>query len=291
MLLLRKPLRIGTRGSKLALKQTEIVASILRSKGLFTETVIIKTSGDRFANKPLYTAGGKGLFVREIEEQLLAGSIEIAVHSLKDMSVFEDSRFSFFTLKRDYPEDTIIYREGKIINRNTVIGTSSLRRQAEVLRTFGEVTFTPIRGNLDTRIKKLKNGEADALVVSKAGLMRLNLYNSATMEDLNIVPAASQGVIAVECLSSKAELIELLKDIEDKETRLCTDMERKFVRELNANCNYPIGAHCSFSGELFTMKVMYGFPEDLSKTVHHKHEGHNPEKVCQECIEHIRRSL
>ncbi|WP_022671165.1 hydroxymethylbilane synthase [Hippea alviniae] len=266
MFLLRT-LRIGTRSSKLALWQAEFVAEKLKKLGFKTEIVPIKTEGDRI-KKPLYQFGGKGLFVKEIEKILLDKRVDIAVHSLKDMSVFEDEPFDFVVLERDYHQDTFVSFKGNLLElEKPKIGTTSLRRRAEILRIKPDAEFVDLRGNLDTRLSKLKDGEVDGIVVSKSGLMRLDLYDETCMYDLEVItPAAGQGVVAIEFLRD-FEFKEQIESLEDKKTRLCIDAERTFVRELNASCNYPIGAHAYFENEEFCMRVMYGFVDDLKKVI------------------------
>ena len=268
MLFFRKQIRIGTRASKLALWQANFVREKLEEIGFECEIVPIKTQGDK-TDKPLYEFGGKGLFVKELEKALIEKKIDIAVHSLKDMSVYESGQFGFVVLKRDYYEDTFVSYRGNLLElkAGSKIGTTSLRRKAEILRVKPDVEFVDLRGNLDTRLKKLRDGVVDGIVVSKSGLMRLGVYDESIMYDLKfMIPAAGQGVIALE-FSEELEFKDKLKSLEDENTKVCVDAERTFVRQLNASCNYPIGARAYFKQGDFCMQVMYGCVGDLRKVI------------------------
>ncbi len=292
MLFFGKQLRIGTRGSKLALWQARFVQDKLRQFDIDSEIVAIKTEGDRI-DKPLYSFGGKGLFVKALEEALLEDKIDIAVHSLKDMSVFMDARFDFVVLKRDDWRDVLVSNKGPLFELppGSRIGTTSLRRRSELYRLRDDLEFVDLRGNLDTRLKKLKAGQIDAIVVSKAGLLRLNLYDETCMYGLDgVVPSAGQGVIAVEFLKSVG-LYEFVDKLEDRKTRLCIDAERSFVAQLNASCNYPIGAHAYFVGGRFCMDVMYGFEDDITKQLRCSFCSSSMVEVLAHCVNEIRKGL
>ena len=280
MFLFGKQLKIGTRGSKLAIWQADFVKNKLENIGFKCAIKTIKTQGDKI-DKPLYEFGGKGLFVKEIEKALLDGSVDIAIHSLKDMSVFEDDKFDFIVLKRDNWQDTFVSRKGNVfeIKENAKIGTTSLRRRAELYRLRNDFEFVDLRGNLDTRLAKLDRGEIDAIVVSKSGLERLGFYDNRYMHDLeSVVPSAGQGVICIQFLKD-SDYKERIKKIEDKTTKICIDSERSFVRQLNASCSYPIGAHAFFSNDnSFCMDVMYGFVDDITKSIRYS--------VCESSILH-----
>ncbi len=290
MFFLRTQLKLGTRSSKLALWQANFVKEKLEDLGFECTVVPIKTQGDK-TDKPLYEFGGKGLFVKELEQALLDKRIDVAVHSLKDMSVYEDERFEFIVLERDYWQDTFVSYKGNLLDLPTkaTIGTSSLRRRAEILRVKPDIEFVDFRGNLDTRLKKLRNGEVDGIVVSKSGLKRLGLYDESCMYDLEfVIPAAGQGVIALEFLGNSSYKDEF-KKLEDKKTRVCVDAERTFVRQLNASCNYPIGAFCFFDEDKFCMRVMYGFVDNLAKTIRYSVCDRSPIFVLSEIIKYVER--
>ena len=270
MLFLGKRIKIGTRGSKLALWQANLVKNKLRLFGINAEIVVIKTKGDLIKDKPLYSFGGKGLFIKEIENKLLQKEIDIAVHSLKDMSVFDNSAFEYVFLKRDTHKDVLISHKGNLFDlpKGTRIGTTSLRRRSEIYKKREDLKFVDLRGNLDTRLKKLEDGEVDAIVVSKAGLLRLGLFNEHYMYDLDIVSSAGQGVIAVEFLKD-FEFKEYMYAMEDRQTRDCAEAERAYVKALNASCNYPIGAYAHYKNGRFCMSVMYGFVNDIKRILHY----------------------
>jgi len=292
MLFLGKQLTIGSRSSKLALWQAEFVKSKLEELGFECSIVPVKTEGDRI-DKPLYQFGGKGLFVKELEKALVDRKIDVAVHSLKDVSVYESREFNFVVLKRDYFEDTLVSLKGNLleVEPGFRIGTTSLRRRAEILRVKPDVEFVDLRGNLDTRLKKLKEGVVDGIVVSKSGLVRLGIYDESYMFDLGfMVPAAGQGVIAVEFLKG-SEFEEKLKSLEDEKTRVCVDAERTFVRQLNASCNYPIGAHAHFDGDEFCMRVMYGCVSDLRRSIRYFRCSKSPLFVLSEVIGYVEEKL
>ncbi len=266
MFLFRKQLKIGTRGSKLALWQANFIKKKLADIGFDSDIVTIKTKGD-IIKKPLYEFGGKGLFIKEIETALLNKQIDIAVHSLKDMSVYDSYDFEFITLKRDDYRDVFVSYQGGLfeIKKGARIGTTSLRRRTQLYAIRDDFLFENLRGNLDTRLKKLKDGEVDAIVVSKSGLIRLGLYDKDYMYDIDsIIPSAGQGVIAIEFLKG-FEYKEKLRSLEDKTTRVCVDAERTFVKQLNASCSYPIGAHTYFVEKKCCMDVMYGYLDDIAK--------------------------
>ncbi len=291
MLLFGKQLKIGTRGSKLALWQADFVKDKLEGLGAECTIVPITTKGDT-TKAPLYDFGGKGLFVKEIEKALIDGEIDIAVHSLKDMSVFETERFGFIALKRDDWRDVFVSYQGGVfdIKKGAKIGTTSLRRRAELYRIRNDFEFVDLRGNLDTRLKKLERGEIDAIVVSKAGLLRLGVYDGSFMYDLDsVVPSAGQGVIAVEFLSDCPYKEEFQK-LEDEKTKICVQCERSFVAQLNASCNYPIGAHAFFVENKFCMDVMYGVEGDITKNTRFSFCSLSVLETLNRCIYEIERS-
>ncbi len=290
MLLLGKQLRIGTRASKLALWQANFAKKKLEQLGFECEIVPIKTEGDR-TDKPLYSLGGKGLFVKEIEKALLNKGIDVAVHSLKDMSVYDSDDFDFIVFERDFYQDTFVSFKGNLLELESgaKIGTTSLRRRAEILCVKRDVEFVDLRGNLDTRLKKLKKGVVDGIVVSKSGLVRLGLYDEGYMYDLEfMIPAAGQGVVAVEFLKD-FEFKEKIKELEDKKTRVCVDAERAFIRQMNASCNYPIGAHAYFDGNEFCMSVMYGCPKDLTRSIRYTSRDSSVMFVIADVMDYVER--
>jgi len=290
MFLFGKQLKIGTRASKLALWQANFAKEKLEQLGFKCDIVPIRTEGDK-TEKPLYNLGGKGLFVKEIERALINREIDIAVHSLKDMSVYDSGDFDFIVFERDFYQDTFVSFKGNLLEfgSGAKIGTTSLRRRAEILRVKSDVEFVDLRGNLDTRLKKLEKGIVDGIVVSKSGLVRLGLYDENYMYDLEfMIPAAGQGVIAVEFLKD-FEFGEKIKELEDKKTRVCVDAERVFVSRMNASCNYPIGAHAYFDSSEFCMSVMYGCPKDLTKAIRYTSRDSSVMFVIADVMDYVER--
>ena len=253
-------LRIGTRGSELALFQADAVAAQLRAKtGLACETVVIRTSGDKLADASLAQIGGKRLFVKEIEDALLDGEIDLAVHSSKDMPVIlpEGLRIAGVLPREDARDAVILPADGgqgmsvdDLVSRlgsAPRIGTSSVRRTAQLARLFPGASFLPIRGNLGTRLRKLDGGEYDALVLASAGLIRLQQHAriSASLPIAACVPAPGQGIIAVEVREQDAHVAAAVAAIDDARARAALDAERAVVVTLGGGWQMPIGAHAA----------------------------------------------
>lgn len=257
-------LRLGTRGSQLALYQANLTRTLLKSHaGVDAEIVVIKTSGDRLAEAKLSAVGGKRLFVKEIEDALLDGSIDLAVHSSKDMPVVQpDSLGIAAALEREDPLDAIVLRgedaptfrfvEDLVahLGESPRIGTSSVRRTAQLSRVFPGAQFLAIRGNLDTRLAKLDSGQFDALILAAAGLKRLGRGGriSATLPPDACVPAPGQGIIALEARESDTRARELAARINDWRAATELAAERAVVRRLGGGCQMPIGAHAIING-------------------------------------------
>ena len=262
-------LRIGTRGSQLALYQANTTAALLRERtGTATEIVIIKTSGDRLAEAALSEIGGKRLFVKEIEDALLAGSVDLAVHSSKDMpAVLPDGLDIAAVLPREDPRDAIVLPAGALTGPATLaavqarlgtaprIGTSSVRRIAQLTRLFPGARFLPIRGNLDTRLRKLDSGDFDAIVLAAAGLRRLGFDARITeaIGTADCVPAPGQGIIAIEIRSDDARTRALLAALDDAPATQALAAEREVVRALGGGCQMPIGAFATVDGGAMTL--------------------------------------
>ena len=243
---------IGTRGSKLALTQAEYVRMCLLEK--FPEHTfelkIIKTKGDVILDKPLNKIGDKGVFVREIEEQLLSGEIQIGVHSMKDMPSIPAEGLMFTKAwKREDNRDVLILREAGSVEKlpqGAVIGTGSARRALQLRKLRADIKVVGIRGNVDTRIRKMHEEKLDGIVLAAAGLKRLSMENVIT-EYLDIdrmVPAPAQGVLALEIKYGNKELEEMLNHLSDEETIFETEAERGFLKAMNADCHTPVGAAC-----------------------------------------------
>lgn len=252
-----RTLRLGTRGSELALFQARAVAAALAAKaGVHCDIVVIKTTGDRQAEAPLSQIGGKRLFVKEIEDALLAGDVDLAVHSSKDMPVvLPDGLAIAAVLPREDPRDAIVLPASasagsfdevvERLGREPRIGTSSVRRVAQLTRVFPGGQFLPVRGNLGTRLRKLDSGEYDALVLAAAGLRRLERHEriSALLPADACVPAPGQGIIAVEIRSADEDVRTLLARIDDSAAATALRAERAVVTRLGGGCQMPIGAY------------------------------------------------
>ena len=252
-------LRIGTRGSPLALVQARAVrARLAAAAGVAEdaiELVVIKTTGDMILDRSLADEGGKGLFTKEIEEALLDRRIDVAVHSTKDMpTVLPKGLVLAACLEREDPRDVFISRKVRSLAelpRGGSLGTASLRRQAIALRARRDLRVMPLRGNVETRLRKLDAGEVDAILLALAGLKRLGLADRATvvMSTEEFLPAVGQGALALECLSERAEVVEVLRALADRATTLATGAERALGRKLAGDCRTPLAGYGSWRGE------------------------------------------
>jgi hydroxymethylbilane synthase len=243
-------LRIGSRGSDLARWQSDHVAALLRDAvpGLAVEIIIISTTGDRVLDTPLAKIGGKGLFTKEIEEALLDGRCDLAVHSLKDLPTDLPEGLALgAVLSRTDPSDALISARGETFEAlppGARIGTSSLRRQAQLLHARPDLRVETLRGNVPTRLRKGTSGEFDAVVLARAGLERLGLLDAVTEVlpfDL-MLPAPGQGALGIEIRTTDGETARLLRGFEDPLTRAATDAERGFLHALGGGCQVPVGA-------------------------------------------------
>ncbi|MBC7556978.1 MAG: hydroxymethylbilane synthase, partial [Chryseobacterium sp.] len=241
---LMKSIRIGTRNSPLALWQADEVATKLHDKNIKTEIVPIISSGDKNLTQPLYTLGITGIFTKDLDIALLNDEIDIAVHSLKDVPTELPYGVKLISvLARDFPQDVLVRnsRSKNIDLKDLKIATSSLRRRAFWLKEFPNTEFTDIRGNVQTRLRKLEEGVADATLFSLAGIKRMNLVSDYEFLPF-MISSPSQGVVAVAGHEDKTEINEILKSIADENTEICTKIERDFLRTLEGGCTAPIGA-------------------------------------------------
>ena len=234
---------LGTRGSKLAVAQSSWVAREIEAvTGVPVELKIITTRGDVVLDKPLAEIGGKGLFTYELEQELLNSTIDFAVHSCKDLPTENPEGLDIVCYpKREDPRDALV---GQELRDGLVIGTGSARRQAQIQRLF-EGEFKGIRGNVDTRIRKMEEGQYDSVVLAMAGLNRIDIHRDDVFP-LSIhqcVPAPAQGALALQAKSDRAEVIELLKQIECSTTRVCVEGERHFLHLIGGGCHAALGAH------------------------------------------------
>ena len=244
-------LTIATRGSKLALWQAEWVKKRLENLGHEIELKIVTTTGDKILDKPLAEIGGKGLFIKEVEETLLKGEAQIAVHSLKDFpTVYDKDHFTLAAIPtREAVEDIFLSETFETLAElphNAVVGTSSIRRAMQLKAFREDLVITDLRGNVDTRIRKLKDGKYDAIILAHAGVKRLNLlkevkYYEVIDTDI-IIPAMGQGALGIETINDEA-VINAVKPLNDLRTKVEVTIERDFVDELNLGCHAPVGVN------------------------------------------------
>ena len=239
-------LRIGTRGSLLAKWQAESIRKrVFAAAGVEAEIVIIKTAGDRMQQAPLTQIGGKGIFIKELEEALLEESIDLAVHSVKDIPTDTPSRLMFPAVcRRDDVRDCLVGSTLASLRQGARVGTSSLRRQAQVLHIRPDLDFRDLRRNVDTRLRKVESGEYDAILLAKAGLDRLGVSQriSEILSPDVCMPAVGQGAIAVECRLKDTETADILAPLDDAETRTAIIAERALLAALQGGCQVPLGA-------------------------------------------------
>ncbi len=239
-------LRIGTRGSMLAKWQAESVRKkLFAASGMEAEIVIIKTSGDKMQQAPLTQIGGKGIFIKELEEALLEETIDLAVHSVKDVPTDIPSRLMFPAVcRRDDVRDCLVGSTLANLRHGARLGTSSLRRQAQLKHLRPDLDLRDLRGNVDTRLRKVESGEYEAVMVAKAGLDRLGLSQriSEVLSPEVCMPAVGQGAIAVECRLKDTEAGDLLAPLDDAETRTAIIAERALLAALQGGCQVPLGA-------------------------------------------------
>jgi hydroxymethylbilane synthase len=283
-------LRIGTRGSLLAKWQAEYVRKRLFSAaGVEAEIIVIKTSGDKFANAPLTQIGGKGIFVKELEDALMEESIDVAVHSVKDIPTEIHSRLSFpAVFRREDVRDCLISASGATLanlRQGARIGTGSLRRQSQLRHIRPDLDVRDLRGNVDTRLRKAQSGEYDAILLAKAGLDRLGWSDriTETFDPEVFLPAVGQGAIAAECRLSDSEAAEVLGTLDDAETRTAIIAERALLSALQGGCQVPLGAWartergefvleacvCSVDGAQYVRQRATGPPEQAAALGEH----------------------
>jgi len=259
-------LRIGTRGSALALAQARWTQQQLEhhSPGLRTELVIITTSGDRFVDRPLSAIGGKGLFVKEIEEAMLDRRIDCAVHSMKDLpGELAPGLIVAAVPPREDPRDLAITRGPALaaLPKGARLGTSSLRRMALMRALHPQFDIVPLRGNVDTRLRKLDSGDLDAIVLAAAGLRRLGITRDAAqpLDPLEFVPAIGQGALAIE--ARRDDVPPAVAAMNDAPTRITTDAERAFLLRVGGSCHTPLAAHGTLSGTQLHLRAVIASPD------------------------------
>ncbi|MCL2102659.1 MAG: hydroxymethylbilane synthase [Syntrophorhabdaceae bacterium] len=261
-------IRLGSRASKLALWQAEYVKKELeRTASLPVEIVKIRTTGDMILDTLLSSAGGKGLFVKEIEEALFSGKVDIAVHSMKDVPVdLPDGLGIVCVMKREDPRDVFLSARYELLEelpRGARVGTSSLRRQAQLLAARPDIEVVGLRGNVDTRIRKMEEGEYDAVILAAAGVRRLG-WEDKIRQYLPVehsVPAAGQGALGIEARLDDKSAAEMVAFLDDMETRLAVCAERKMIECMEGGCRAPVAAHAVISEGKILLTGMAGRPD------------------------------
>jgi hydroxymethylbilane synthase len=267
-------LRLGTRGSQLALAQSSMVARQIEraNPGLAVELVILKTTGDRVQDKPLHEIGGKGLFTKELEVALLEERVDLAVHSMKDvpvtMPLVEQSGLTIACVPaREDVRDVLLVRDPSITLSGTIrVGTTSLRRRCQVLERAPDAQVLNLRGNIDTRIRKLRDGEFDAVLLAMAGLKRAGLFDPSFMRPIDcdeLLPAAGQGALAVQCRLADERVRDAVAPLHDPSASQSVQIEREFVLAMNGDCRSPLAAWCRREGDDWVLSVAVGAADGL----------------------------
>jgi hydroxymethylbilane synthase len=277
-------LRIGSRGSQLALWQANHVASLLRSKGHTIEIEVIKTTGDKITDVALAKVGTKGMFTKEIEEALAAKRVHLAVHSLKDVPTELAPEFELAAImKREDPRDAFISVKFSTLEElpcGARVGTSSLRRQCQLKELRPDLEILPVRGNVDTRLRKLESGEYDAIILAAAGVQRLGLdqyVRSGISADV-MCPAVGQGALAIEIRRDDAQTRALLAFLNDADTRIAVECERALLGSLGGGCQVPIGAYAEKHNRGLRLRAIVGRP-DGTLILREQADGDNAEKL------------
>ena len=258
-----KKIIIGARGSKLSLAYVSKVKRLIleSSKDIDIHIKTIKTSGDIHGDMKLSEIGGKNLFCKEIEENLIKNEIDIAVHSLKDMESIEHKDLTIGAfIKRNDPRDILIsnkIKNLKELNQEVIIGSSSRRRELQLKKLNKNISVINMRGNIDTRIKKVEESKLDAIILAAAGVKSLNLENkiSITFETSEILPAVGQGIIAVQCKKEDKLILDIIKKINDNETSLCAKAERQMLKTIGGNCETAVGGLAEIQNDNLKLKA------------------------------------
>lgn len=298
MVALMKKIRIGTRGSPLALAQTHEVCRALERHHPqiknYIDVISLKTTGDTIVDRSLTDVGGKSLFTKEIEEALLKEVIDIAVHSMKDMTAESPPGLIVpAMLEREDPRDALVTYQNQSLHdlpQGSLFGTSSLRRQAFVLSKYPHFQVVSLRGNVQTRLQKVETGDVHVTLLAVAGLKRLGLLEKATeillLEDF--IPAVGQGAIGLQCREQDKGMLELLSPLNHYPTFQTVSAERAFMKALNGSCRTPLAAYGSFRGETLLLKGMVSDPQGQHMYII-SHEGISlePEKIGQEAAQRL----
>lgn len=262
----KKKYIVASRPSQLAYTQTQQTVALLQAKNPDCEFEILKisTHGDRVTDKPLTSFGGTGLFVKELENALIDGIADFAVHSLKDVPSIQPEELTLASFpKRNDPRDVLLIKNGLTIadlEKNCTVGTGSPRRIVQIAKLKPTAIFKDLRGNIDTRLKKLEDGEYDAIVLAAAGLKRLGktINPEAYLSAEICIPAIGQGALAIECRKDDEEIIKILRSINDLETETAILSERSFMKTIGGGCKFPLGAYATIENGIVHLSVMLG---------------------------------
>lgn len=283
-------LRIGSRGSQLALWQANHVSGLLRAEGHTIEIQIIKTTGDKITEVALSQVGTKGMFTKEIEEALAAGQVDLAVHSLKDVPTELQPEFTLAAvMKREDPRDAFVsirFHKLEELPRGARVGTSSLRRQCQLKALRPDVEVVSLRGNVDTRLRKLESGDYDAIILASAGVHRLGLtqHVRSLIAPEQMCPAAGQGALGIEARRDDQKMQEALSFLDDADARAATACERVLLLGLGGGCQVPIGAFAERKDSKLALTAIVGRP-DGRELLRERAEGGDPERLGRETAE------
>lgn len=303
-----KTLRLGTRGSLLARTQSQLIATELENhhSGLQVELVIIKTSGDLITDKPLHDVGGKGLFTKELEQALLAGEVDFAVHSYKDvpvtMPLVDGAELIIAaTPEREDARDVLALRQfpqGQTpaslldLPKDFRIGTGSLRRRCQILLHRPDLQVEPIRGNIDTRLRKLDEGQYDAIILAAAGLHRTKLFDSSRMillDPAEMLPSPGQGALALQCRVQDEQTRQYLAALHQPDVDLCVKAERALIAKLGGDCHSPIAALATVKEDHLYLRAVVGTREGGLPVIRAEVTGHrgNVDGLTNDCWERL----
>ena len=277
-------LRIGSRGSQLALWQANHISALLRGQGHTVGLEIIKTTGDKITDVALAKVGTKGMFTKEIEEALAAGRVDLAVHSLKDLPTEVPPGFELAAItRRENPRDVLLSRKYDSIAslpQGARVGTSSLRRQAQLKAIRPDLEIFPLRGNVDTRLRKLEAGEFDAIILAAAGLYRLGRTESVreVISADVMCPAAGQGALGIEIRAGDSAMRDQLKFLDDVASRATTTCERALLNKLGGGCQVPIGAFAEIHGDRLQLHAIVARP-DGTQVLRESQQGTDPKQL------------
>jgi hydroxymethylbilane synthase len=285
-------IRIGSRGSQLALWQANHIAGALRALGHEVSIDVIRTTGDRMQNIAFASVGAKGMFTREIEEALQANTIDLAVHSLKDLPTDMGEPFTLAAIpRRADPRDVMVserYTNFDTLPAGAVVGTSSLRRQAQLRARRPDLEYVEFRGNVDTRLAKLAQGKADAIILAAAGLDRLQktgVIRERFAPEV-LCPAPGQGALAIECRAGDEQMHAALQPLEDPDTRHAITAERGCLAALGGGCLVPIGAYCHRTGDEWTLRAVVASPDGRHMICAERTHNH-PERLGEQLAQQL----